>query len=315
MHLLTAPPENPMPGFDPATLAVQKVDECLGTSDGTARCALWWKVVPMLDSERSGIIGHFSGATVESAAYLLDRAADRLRENGCTIAIGPMDGNTWRRYRVLTERGNEPPFFMEPDNPDWWAEAFEKAGFSPLARYSSSLVTDLARTDPRAGRVRERLEHEGVRIRHLVDFEGDLRRIYAVSVASFTDNFLYTAMSEEAFLAQYRPYQERIVPELVLIAEHEARPVGYLFAIPDYAEAMRGERMKTVVGKTIAVVPGRRQGGLGLLMTMMVHKKALALGYERLIHALQHEGNRVRKMSDALGTIMRRYVLFSRRLA
>ena len=35
-------------------------------------------------------------------------------------AVGPLDGSTWRRYRLVTERGVEPPFFMEPDNPDDW---------------------------------------------------------------------------------------------------------------------------------------------------------------------------------------------------
>jgi len=29
-----------------------------------------------------------------------------------------MDGSTWHRYRLPTERGAEPTFFLEPDNPE-----------------------------------------------------------------------------------------------------------------------------------------------------------------------------------------------------
>ena len=58
----------------------------------------------------------------------------RLAAERCTIAIGPVDGNTWQRYRLITEPGTEPPFFLEPDNPDAWPGQFTAAGFTPLAQ-------------------------------------------------------------------------------------------------------------------------------------------------------------------------------------
>jgi len=264
-----------------------------------------------------GIVGHFQADFPQTGVAILGEAVARLRSEGCTLAIGPMDGNTWRRYRVLTERGNEPTFFLEPDNPDWWAQAFEGSGFLPLSTYSSSLVTDLSRSDLRAARAFERLSRDGVVIRSLNvgDFEGDLRRIYRVSVASFTENYLYTEVSEEDFLAQYLPYREKIRPELVLLAEQAGQPVGYLFTLPDYAEAQRGKAIRTVIGKTLAVLPGRRYGGLGVVLVGMLHARARSLGYDRLIHALQHETNQVRNISGFFGEVMRRYTLYSRRLA
>jgi hypothetical protein len=216
-------PGDEIPGFDSALLASQTANEHLSATEGEARCSLWWDVVPKLQNERLGVIGHFQADSLAAGSFLLERAAERLRENDCTLAVGPMDGNTWRRYRVLTERGAEPSFFMEPDNPDFWSIAFETASFSPLASYSSSLVTDLSRRDPRAERARKRLQQIGVRIRHLDpdEFEEELRRIYQVSIVSFTRNYLYTEVSEAAFLSQYLPYKQGIVPELVLLAEQE----------------------------------------------------------------------------------------------
>lgn len=115
-------------------------------------------------------------------------------------------------------------------------------------------------------------------------------------------------------MAQYLPYRDRIRPELVLIAERDGKPVGYLFAVPDFAEAMRGETIRTVIGKTLAILPGRPFAGLGVVLTDMIHTTAADMGFSRLIHALQHDGNQVRNMSGFFGVKMRSYTLYALRL-
>jgi GNAT superfamily N-acetyltransferase len=311
MTLLTYRPGDAIPDFDASVIISHKADEHLCTDGG--RCSLWWNTVPEMPGEMLGIIGHFQASSQEAAEFLLEASKKRLASLGCTLAVGPMDGNTWRRYRVLTERGEEPAFFMEPDNPEWWAPAFASSGFTPLATYSSSLVKDLRRKDPRAERAKMRLEKDGIRFRNvnLSCFEEDLCGIYEVSLVSFPNNFLYTPISEQAFMDQYLPYRDKIVSDLVFLAEDAGRPVGYLFAVPDYAEAMRGQVMQTVIGKTLAILPGRRYGGLGVVLTGMLHQRAADLGYSRLIHALQNEENQVQNLSGFYGEKMRRYVLFS----
>jgi len=318
MEIRHFPPGQEIPDFDHRLIVSQQADEHITVQQKEARCSLWWSVTPQVDGERPGFIGHFQASSEEAGRLALEEACQRLRIAGCSIAIGPMDGNTWRRYRVLTDRGTEPPFFMEPDNPDTWPQIFESAGFTPLSVYTSSLVNDLTRQDPRVQRVKERLHGDGISIRQLdpEHFENELRRIYEVSAISFTQNYLYTELSEDAFLAQYLPYRDKIRPELVFLAEDQGKPVGYLFAIPDYAEALRGEPIRTVVGKTLAVLPGRRYAGLGLVLVDLLHESSHALGYQRLIHALQHEGNnKVRNMSEYFGQVMRKYTLYSRSLA
>jgi len=303
--------------FDTALLIRQQANEHWVAGEGEARCSLWWTAAPSFEGEKLGVIGHFSAESTEAGKTVLEQATLRLAQEGCTLAIGPMDGNTWRRYRLVTERGTEPPFFMEPDNPAGWSAIFESAGFGSFATYSSSLVKDLSRRDPRAERARERLLRGGVQIRSLdLDhYEADLRRIYSVSVESFTANLLYTELSESDFLAQYLPYRDKIRPDLVLLAEKEGVPVGYLFALPDFNEAARGQSLQTVIGKTLAVRAGKAFGGLGVVLTDQLHERAASLGYTRLIHALQYEGNSVRNMSEFFGKVMRRYTLYSRRLA
>ena len=281
-----------------------------------AHASVWWKEAPTFPGDRLGVIGHFGAATEASAGAVLGACCTQLHQQGCTRVVGPMDGNTWRRYRLVTEPGNEPPFFMEPWNPASWPGFFESAMFQPLSNYYSALVQDLDRTDPRISDTEERIEKQGVSIRPIrpSEFEEDLKRIYAVSIVSFQRNYLYTELSEADFLALYLPYRERIYPQLILLAEHQGQPIGFVFGIPDYAQASRGEKIDTVIGKTLARIPARIYTGLGLVLAQRLHRHARDLGFRRLIHALQHEDNSVRKMTDFYGSPMRRYTLYSKAL-
>jgi predicted N-acetyltransferase YhbS len=311
-----------LPGLSdltPDVLARHRPDESWAVADGgnvVARCSLWWADAPPLAGQRIGAVGHYAAASADAAGPLLDHACQRLAANDCTLAVGPMDGNTWRRYRLLTDRGTEPPFLLEPDNPDDWPAHFTGSGFTPLAEYYSAVNDDLTQTDPRHGAVRRRIADRGITLRPLNPdrFEDELRAIHALSLASFTQNFLYTPIGEEEFLAQYRGVRPHVRPELVLMAEREGQLVGFLFMIPDLLQAKRGQPIDTVIFKTMAVHPEHRGSGLGGLLMALGHEAAHRLGYRRAIHALMHAANPSRRISGHTARTIRRYTLFARPL-
>jgi GNAT superfamily N-acetyltransferase len=313
------PPVRSLPAFDPTVLKEQGVDAHVLVEQGdraVAHASLWWNRVPDLDGERLGVIGHFAAAEDAAAQRLLARLLTRLEAAGCTLAVGPMDGNTWRRYRFVTEPGGEPPFFLEPQNPLAYPGYFLAAGFQPMAEYFSALVSDLSLADPRIPRTRARLQGNGISWRPLDRdrFDDELRRIYRLSVHSFASNFLYTPITEAAFLTQYQAIRPYVRPALTLLAEQGAELLGYLFGIPDLAQAQRGESVDTFIVKTVAVQPGRRSAGLGSVLVAESHRIAAELGYRRAIHALMHEGNQSLNISARYAKTMRRYRLFQRRL-
>lgn len=319
--------------MDQASPSLHKLVPSLGEDlrlehrqDGqSAEAWLWWSHVPSLPQQKMGAIGHFSADGPDAAAAVLEKAEHVLISQGCTLAVGPMDGNTWRRYRFVTEPGTEPPFFLEPTNPPAWPAWWQSAGYTPLASYTSTLANDLARRDPRVDAVADRLRAAGITLRPVTldRFADDLARIYDVSIESFQDNYLYTPLSADAFLGQYLPLKNRIVPDFVLLAEtQDARPVGYVFALPDFAQATElGARpsghsaIDTVIVKTLAVRPGRAYAGLGAWLLAEVHESARRLGYRRAIHALMHESNRSRNLSAHYAQILRRYTLFGKKIS
>lgn len=288
-----------------------------GSTGKTAEVLLWWTQVPTLPGEKLGVIGGFKASSADAAQAVLRDACERLRREGCTLAVGPMDGNTWRRYRLVTEAGDELPFFLEPTNPPEWPHWWQEAGFEALAQYYSAVTDDLQSHDPRIAEAAVRVRTAGVVLRAFdsARFEEELGRIYDVSVGSFHENYLYTPLPRADFIAQYRAVQPLVRPELVRLAEQNGRAVGFMFALPDQSQAARGEPVTNVIMKTIAVLPEFGGLGLGSLMFAEVHAAARALGFRRAIHALMHETNKSRRMSAHYARIIRRYTLFARRLA
>ena len=280
-----------------------------------ARASLWWRQAPALRGERVGLIGHYAAQDSRSAIAILDDACRALALQGCSLAVGPMDGSTWRRYRLLVERGDAPPFFLEPDNPDDWPLHFEAAGFRSFARYYSSINEDNARCKDRSG-LMQRVERAGYTLRPLSsgDIEAELDRLWQVSSVAFRDNFLYVPISQAEFLELYTPLVRQVKPELVLIMERQGTPVAFCLALPDLLQAKRGQRVDTVIVKSIAVHESHRGKGLAAVMLAQINRTARALGMHRTIHALMQEDNASRLLDRPVMKDFRRYSLYAKAL-
>jgi GNAT superfamily N-acetyltransferase len=296
-----------------------------------ARCSLWWRSVPVLPGERVGCIGHYAATDRAAAAALLAQACVALQSAGCTLAVGPLDGSTFRAYRLVTVRAlasgaPQPSFMLEPNNPEAWIDDFHQAGFHAWSEYVSSLA-QLYGPDPQLARRSAELAAQGVHLRTLDPavlgdgpddvraFDRELARIYPLVMTAFANSPLFTAISPAEFHAQYAPVRAILAPELVVLAEREGELVGLLFALPDFAQAQRGETVDTVILKTLAVLPSLAGIGLGSLLSARVHTQAYELGYRWAIHALMHVNNRSRRISAHTAQPFRHYTLFARGLA
>jgi GNAT superfamily N-acetyltransferase len=226
-----------------------------------------------------------------------------------------MNGNTWRRHRFVVESNGRGPFLLEPRNPmelpGWW----ENAGFSILSRYSSS-VMPLDQGEVVSPALKLRMARTGMVLRNLdiSRYDDELRKIFTVSIKSFSHNFLYTPLEEGAFLAAYRTVRDQMDADLVWIAERDGVPCGFVFGIPDLEALASGEKPAVIV-KTLAVDPEARCAGMGSLLVDKLHRIGREKGYTEAIHALQHETNTSLKITGRHhGEVFRRYALFSKLL-
>ena len=307
----------------PPPAALAGTDECpdarvfvISTAGAvTAHAALWWENAPPYPGHTLGTIGGFAATDEENARLLLDAACLHLSRNGCTLAVGPMNGNTWRRYRFVEESDGRQSFLLEPRNPEGYPRWWRTGGFEKLAAYSSSMMP-LDGTEAVPPALRERIVRSGVILRplHPDRYEEELGLIHELSLRSFARNFLYTPLEKEAFLASYQKIRQHVDPDLVQIAERGGVPCGFVFGIPDLEAAARGESPALIV-KTLAVDPASRSAGLGSLLVDELHRIGRRKGFTESIHALQHETNSSLKITGRHeGHPFRKYILFSKTL-
>ncbi len=304
----------------PEQIRTQAPDLLMTLSEGerlVARASLWWHETSVYEGQRLGYIGHFAirEGHDDAATSLLRRCEEVLVSQGCTMAVGPLDGSTWRHYRFLTERGNEPTFFLETDNPDSWPGYFVSRGFTPLARYYSAINNDISRSQP-PERLEAQLSKQQVTVRAIDerDITQEMKKIYAVSCDAFSKNFLYTPISESEFIDNYQQILPVIDYRLIHIAYHKQRPVGFCFCLPDINQEKQGKRVDTVITKTIAVVPDFQGIGLGSLLMAKSMQVARGLGLSRSIIAMMHEDNHSRQLEHRLMHDFRQYTLYGKGL-
>ena len=277
-----------------------------------ARCSVWLNSLPKTGHGQPAAIGHFEASTPDSGRQLLSEVAQWIQATHEVPIIGPINANTWHKYRLITDKGTRPPFLLEPTHPDFYVEAWTQAGFQPLAEFHSAQMPPQSEEDPRLGRVKARLATAGVRIRNLDtdDYTEELRRLYSVAKISFADNLLYTEIEEADFLELYQSLKGFLKPEYIWLAEHAGRCVGFCFCIPDLAQAQRGEAVDTLIVKTLATLPDRCYAGLGLWLTQIAHQAAASSGLTSVIHALMHPGSRIKHFGKDDMEIFRRYTLY-----
>ncbi|MEM1331402.1 MAG: GNAT family N-acetyltransferase [Planctomycetota bacterium] len=268
-------------------------------NDGVVHaCAsIWTDAVAAYRGTQPAYIGHLSASAPDRLTELLE-GTTKLRELAGRPIIGPIDGSTWSRYRILTESSGEPSFPMEPTNLPWWPESFANAGFGVIERYWSALrsVDEIQATKPAP-------IPDGIRLRALDPhrLESDLDAIYDLSVGAFAANPLYTPIPRDAFRAMYSGVARSVDPRFCLFAEASG-PVGVMFAFSD--------PLGRLVLKSIAVADHARSSGLGTAMLDQVALQAQAQGITKLIYALMHESNRSSSMVAKVAEPMRRYSLF-----
>lgn len=279
-----------------------------------------------------GMVGLFEALDRPGAAVELLRAAvGWLRDRGAGEVVGPMDGDTWHRYRLNVGPHDEPPFLMEPYNPAYYPALWKTAGFEVLEEYYSKRLDDLAGAVERMAPALDGALAAGYRLEPLRPgrFAAELGRLHRLSRRIFAGNYLYTDISEASFLALYAGSRRLVDPELVRFAvAPDGTDAGFLFALPDRFAALaalggrrgplaalrfllaRRRPVDTVNLKSLGVVDEHRRARLGSALMAHAYRTALAKGYRRANLCLIQGGNPSGRLDGGLGRVLRRYHLY-----
>ena len=283
----------------------------ISNEKGTGSATCYFKNTPKVEGKIVGAIGEFEASNLEIGLELLKNCEAILKEKGCNLIVGPMNQNTWHKYRALTYTTDEPKFILENVNPIEDTEIFEKAGFNQEYIYTSTKGKIEDYEKPKfESFIAEKIKKQNITIRSFnkQNYIEDLKKIYSVALPSFYKNPFYTPISEEDFLKQYEPYISMFDEDLILIAEKDSIPVGFIFALPNYDK-------KTLVLKTVAVLKEYQKYALGNYIFFKLHKIALEKGYENWIFAFMYNANPSQKSAKRQSTkLIRKYGLFTKEI-
>lgn len=256
---------------------------------------------PIWGEMPAATIGGFTCKTIDAGVQILDQALVYVRQNGQRRILGPMDGDTWHSYRVVTQSDNSPTFLLEPTAQPEVLQVLQIAGFKEISSYFSARVplAQTAQTPLNAPNEFKIETWNGEQPEKLFE------QVYDLSTSAFSKNAFYKPITRDAFMAMYMPMVPMLKPELIFFARRPDQSLaGFLFGTPNYAE---GPKPNNAILKTYASLTK----GAGQHLAYAFRRTAAALGYISAIHALIHDDNlsAVRSASEG-ADIFRRYGLF-----
>lgn len=324
------------PWFTPSTLAAFTKELLRPTWLAQQKCFLLdgGRITARIRREEDepwGLLSHFECENSEpKAKALFETSIAWLKENGCTRIIGPIDGDTWHRYRVNVGPFELPPYFLEPYNPPYYGALWQAAGAEVLEEYSSKHVESIAAAKAPFVESYHSLLEAGYRLRpcKLSAFENELRLLHHITQRSFNKNFLYTELPETEFIELYAPIKPLLVAEDIhFLLDSTGKEVGFLFAVPDYRQALRALRRggallgklhflwlarkaDTLNFKTLGILPEHRQRGMAKALFYHAYTQAEARGLEAANLCTMKSDNPSQRLDGGFGKVFRRYILF-----
>lgn len=189
----------------------------------------------------TGLFGYFDAADEPVARALLEAAEAWLRERGMTRALGPISLSVWEEPGLLVQGQDHAPTVMMGHHPAHYRAWIEGAGYSPvksLVTYELDIKQEFSPLIRRIVQSGERNERITIREAGRPDYEGDVRIILQILNDAWSDNWGFIPFTDREIAHAAKKLKPLVQPELVRIAELDARPVAFMLTFPDMNEAL-----------------------------------------------------------------------------
>lgn len=238
----------------------------------------------------------------EVARSLVQRVIEWAKEHDLNALYGPFNLDYEDSYGVLLEGRDRPPALLCGHTPPYYQHFMERFGFQPARADNIAFAIDPnAPGLPRLSRLAEKLRARGrisVRGARLAEFQEEVDRVHYllnVGLAHLSDHIGWLRESVEATLSQFRAIAD---PELVLFAEVEGKPVGWLAGVPnlneifihvnglrspwDYVKLwwLMRSQPECLCLKSVVVLPEYWNRGVAVILFDEMTRRALAKGYQ-----------------------------------
>lgn len=248
-----------------------------------------------------GLVGFFACSNSFSGSKVLKLATDWLYEkHGIKNVYGPINGTITRDYRL--NLADDFCFPGEPVNPLFYIDAFHEAGFKVFNRYVSGIskhyqffIRFITTLKPS-----KKYSHLIVRPFDTSNQLRDLRIYHDLMNAIFPSQSIYCPiLSYEERIYNVADNNPIFDPNYTYFLEDKNHAVGFILSYP---------YNKSLIVKTIGLLPEYRGKRLSGLLLQKVHDHAKQDGLETAIYAMIRVGNSVYKMKRPGVKEYRKYV-------
>ncbi|NLY88582.1 MAG: GNAT family N-acetyltransferase [Firmicutes bacterium] len=206
------------------------------------------RVMAHIDQKTNAVKGRKAGyiSLFESipdyrvAAALFDSATAFHREHGMTSLLGPVSPTNGDDYRgLLLNDFNRPPVLMNSYNPPYYPEFFDRYGFrKQLDLYAYHFDVHVPRTPKVVEYARRRYGYtiDPINLANLEKELLDIKRVLDEAMPEEWANLIPPDLATlEKMAKNLRPLVD---PNLVFIARHKGRPIGFNLTLPDYNQVL-----------------------------------------------------------------------------
>jgi GNAT superfamily N-acetyltransferase len=249
-----------------------------------------------------GFIGHFEARESEPEAVkkLFKHLEDVLKEKGARSITAPRSDIMSLGLQI--DGFDLPQTWRTPHNPPYYQEYFESNGYmkkEDMFAYIMDQNTELELF----------VDVDGVTVRafNTDDLENEIRTFNHLnnSIFSSHENFTERSLDDDmVIVGSMLPFMDE---ELVLIAEKDGSPIGFLICVPDHNQKKHEGKITRARLISIGILPDHTRQGIGSMMGKVLKKNLVRKGYKELEGSWVLESNMApQKGAESLGASMGR---------
>lgn len=252
--------------------------------------------------EKLGFFGFFESISDREVAHLLLLEVKQwLKRHGMKKMAGPVNPSTNEECGLLIQDFNSAPCLMMPYNPPYYQLLIEDFGMrKAMDLYAYWLDKDTFISD-RLFQFEEKLRRKKsniwIRSLNIKNFNDEIKIIKDIYNDAWVNNWGFVSMTDEEIDSMAKELKPFAIPELVLFAYMENRPVGFSVALPDYNQVLKhlngrvgiigilkylylSKKIKTLRIMLLGVKKEFQKRGIEALLYIETFKNGIKKGYK-----------------------------------
>jgi hypothetical protein len=305
--------------------------------DEKVRVALFFDKNNVYQNKKVAYFGYWE--TINEVALNKELFADCekwAKEQGAELLIGPINFNTYNKYRLNTTIKNDSSFLNEPQNPTYYPHLLKESGFMVLNEYVSYIVetkTKIEKWFEIYEKKKDLLTFDDYHFELITPelWLENIEEIHKKSEIVFGDNFAYSPVDFNTFKAKYGtffPYM--ICSKTSLFAfDSNKKIIGTIINFPNYLSLIQQKmpitnfnyksysenvKNKTLLLKTVGMVKEHsHMGYLLIAMLLKIIPNALEY-YDDYVFCLMQKGNYPSMLGKEFSDFTKTYALYVKEL-